>query len=172
MASRDKVKFIQEVPATETMVAARRPFEVRSENRRRFVRIEISSPMTLRKIRDLGGRLWPEGEWHVINGSILNISDGGVLVETDQQLCEGEIVSLHFIMQEVEPLADVLGQVMRADQDEVGFLVGIKFITRQSLADRLTQAELELLPATLTEFQSCIRGALEKYVYTETAPAR
>jgi hypothetical protein len=172
MASRDKVKFIQEVPATDAMVAARRPFEVRSENRRRFVRIEISSPMTLRKIRDTNGRLWPEGEWHVINGSILNISDGGVLVEVDQQLLETELVSLHFIMQDVEPLSDVLGQVMRSDQDDDGFLVGIKFITLQSLSDRLTQAELDLLPKSLTEFQSCIKGALEKYVCTEELSAR
>lgn len=170
MASREKVRFIQEVPAADTMVAARRPFEVRSENRRRFVRIEISSPMTMRKIRDTGGQLWPDGEWHVIHGTILNISDGGVLVDVDQNLQEGDIVSLHFIMQDVEPLADVLGQVMRADQDEAGILVGIKFITIQSLADRLSRAELDLLPETLTEFQACIKGALEKYVYTEETP--
>ena len=171
MASREKVKYIQEVPAAETVLTARRPFEIQNENRRKFVRIEISSPMTLRKIRDTGGRLWPEGEWHVINGTILNISDGGVLVDVDQQLQESEIVSLHFIMQDVEPLADVLGQVMRVDQDEEGCLVGIRFITKQSLADRLSQAELDLLPGTLTEFQTCIKGALEKYVYAEDAPA-
>lgn len=169
MATQDKVNFLHELPAVDSAIVVREPFTVSDDNRRRFVRIEISSPMTMRKLRNAEGRLWPEGEWHIINGTILNISAGGVLVEVDQELNDKDLVSLHFIMQDVEPLSDVLGQVMRADREEDGYLVGIKFVTRKSLLDTISQAELDLLPSTLNEFDCSVRQALKKYISSEQA---
>ena len=169
MAIQEKVNFIHELPADSPAVVVREPFAVSDENRRRFVRIEISSPMTMRKLRNAAGQIWPDGEWHIINGTILNISAGGVLVEVDQQLQETDLVSLHFIMQDVEPLSDVLGQVMRAEREEDGYLIGIKFVTKKALLDTLSQSELDLLPATLNEFGQSVRAALEKYVSPENA---
>lgn len=167
MAIQEKVNFIHELPADNPAMLVREPFEVTDENRRRFVRIDISSPMTMRTLRDAAGQLWPEGEWHIINGTILNISEGGVLVEVDQRLTETDLVSLHFIMQDIEPLSDVLGQVMRVEREEDCFLVGIKFVTKQVLLDTLSQGELDLLPATLNEFNESVRQALEKYIESE-----
>lgn len=169
MATKGKVKFIQEVPTNGTAVAARRPFRVESDNRRRFIRIEIASPVTLNKIRDAGGHFWPEGEWHVINGTILNISAGGLLVELDQQVFEGDVVALHFIMQEIEALNDVLGLVKRVEMDPSGILAGIAFITRDDVTDLLSQGQVDLLPESLDDFEHTVRRVLNRYLFEENA---
>jgi hypothetical protein len=169
MASKEKVKFIQEMTTDTTTVGARRPFKVEQDNRRRFVRIEISSPMTLQKIHESGGKFWPEGEWHVVNGTILNISVGGVLVEIDQQLREGDLVSLHFIMQDVEALNDVLGLVKRVEGDADGMIAGIEFISREQLTDLLSQAQIDMLPDSLDDFDHTVRSVLNKYLYADNS---
>ncbi|MBD3401827.1 hypothetical protein GF420_02945 [candidate division GN15 bacterium] len=171
MAKKANVKFIQEVPTEGRVVAARRPFRVEQDNRRRFVRIEIASPVTINKIRDAAGQFWPEGDWHLINGTILNISAGGLLVEVDQQVYEGDIVSLHFIMQDVEALNDVLGLVKRVDSDQDGLLAGIEFITREQLTDLLSQGEVDMLPSTLDDFDHTVHRVLSRYVFEEQPTA-
>lgn len=171
MATKGKVKFIQEVPTDGSAVAARRPFRVESDNRRRFVRIEIASPVTLNKIRDHEGQFWPQGEWHVINGTILNISAGGILVEIDQQIGEGDVVALHFIMQEVEALNDVLGLVRRVDIDPTGVIAGIAFVTRDEVTDLLSQGQIDMLPETLDDFEHTVRRVLSRYIFEDSAAA-
>lgn len=171
MATKEKVKFIQEVPTDATVIAARRPFRVEEDNRRRFVRIEIASPVTLNKIRDAEGQFWPDGEWHVINGTILNISAGGLLVELDQQVLTGDVVALHFIMQDIEALNDVLGLVKRVEQDAEGIIAGISFVTRNEVTDLMSQGQIDMLPETLDDFEHTVRKVLSKYVFEENRVA-
>ena len=159
-----KVKHVQDVEQGTGEFAARRPFRVERENRRRFVRLEISSPMTMNKIKDTAGSFWPEEEWHTINGTILNVSAGGVLVETDQALLSGDVISMHFTLQDVENIDGVIGLVKRVQQDEASFLTGIEFITRESLSDIFTTAELDLLPDNITDFNACVQQCLNRYV--------
>jgi hypothetical protein len=124
--------------------------------------------MSLKKIRDTVGNYWPEGDWHVINGQILNISAGGVLVELDQAVDEGDIVSMNFTIQDVEGLDNVLGLIKRVDIDPEGTLAGIEFITRERLVDHFTQAEMDLLADGYTNFDDSIRHVLNRYVYATT----
>lgn len=160
----DRVKFIQEVGTeTETMTVAR-PFKLERDERRRYVRLEISSPMQLRKIRDIGGQYWPEGERRIIDGLIYNISANGVLVEVHQPVNEGDVVTMRFTLQDVENIEHVLGLVKRVDDDESGYLVGIEFIGRQDLNDLFTREELSHLPSKLVGFDESIRTVLNKYV--------
>ncbi len=168
MTSRNKEKFVEAVAADTDVIAARAPFKVQKDERRRYVRIDISSPMTLKKIKEANGQFHPEGEWHTINGHILNLSASGVLLDLDQQLKEGDIVALHFVVQDVETLSDILGLVKRADSDGEGVIAGVEFINRDDLSDRLTQGEIDLLPETLNSFDETIRQVLNNYVYRET----
>jgi len=88
-----KTKFVSDVDVNEAEIEVRRPFRLKREKQRRFVRLEISSPMSLKKIKDAFGNFWPAGEGYTIEGVVLNISAGGVLVEVDEPLNEGDIVS-------------------------------------------------------------------------------
>jgi hypothetical protein len=167
MKNRSKVRFVHDVETGAEEYTARKPFKVERENKRRFVRLEIASPMTLNKIKDMAGSFWPEGEWHTIHGVILNVSAGGVLVEADQVLLSGDILSMHFTMQDVEKLDGVIGIVKRVHQDKSVFLTGIEFVTRESLADVFTQAELDLLPEDLKDFNESVQQLLNRYIARE-----
>lgn len=168
MKASKRSKFITEVPTTEVDVIARRPFKVESDNRRRFIRLEIAAPMSLQKIKDSHGNFWPEGEWHLVNGTILNVSAGGVLVELDQSVNEGDIVAMHFTLQGVEELKNILGLVKRADFDGEGVLAGIEFVTHSFLSDRLSRPEIDLLTETCCNFDDSVRQVLTKYVHHES----
>ena len=167
MKAKEKVKFVKDVETGETELSARKPFRVDRENKRRFIRLQISSPMTMKKIKDAVGNFWPEGDWHMINGTILNISAGGVLVDIDQPLLEGDVVCMYFTLQQVECLDNVLGLVKRVDGEDGFFLAGIEFITRDYLRDLFSGGELDMLPNELTNFDDSVREVLNKYVYAE-----
>ena len=163
----NRVKFIQEVETETDTLTVARPFKLEQDERRRYVRLEISSPMELRKIRDVGGQYWPTGERRVIDALILNISANGVLVEANQPVHEGDVVTMRFTLQEVEHVEHVLGLVKRVDSDDTGYLVGIEFITRKDLSDLFTEEELQNLSGKLTGFDESVRHVLNKYVRQE-----
>ncbi|MEW6050502.1 MAG: PilZ domain-containing protein [Candidatus Zixiibacteriota bacterium] len=167
MSQKSKIRFIHDVPTTETDIVVQRPFKLERDEMRRFVRLEITSPMSLNKIRDTAGNFWPQGDRHTIHGHILNISGGGVLVEVDQQLDEGDVVIMRFTLQDVENLDWVLGLVKRSDLDESSYLVGIEFITREALVDLFTRAQMDLLPAHLHDFNEGVRMMLNKYIRSQ-----
>ena len=169
MKSTKSPKFISEVPAEDTDVLVRKPFRVERDDKRRFVRLQISSPMSMKKIKDIGGGFWPEGDWHVIHGYILNISAGGVLVELEQAVSEGDVVSMQFTLQEVEQIDNVLGLVKRVDGVDDCFIAGIEFITRDYLQDHFSGGEIDLLAGEMTNFDESVRGVLNKYVYRATS---
>lgn len=167
MKDTTRVKFVTDVDVNDTEIKVRRPFRLDKENQRQFVRLEISSPMSLNKIKDTFGNFWPAGEGYTIDGDILNISAGGVLVEIDQPLNEGDIVAMRFSLQGAETLDNVLGTIKRTDQDESCYLVGIEFIGRDYLLDKLSEGEMEMLSENLSNFTQTVQDVLKKYIYRE-----
>ena len=166
MTHKGRTKFISEVTSGNDMTIAK-PFKVEREDKRRFIRLEISSPMEMRKIKESGGGFWPHGERHTISGTILNISAGGVLVELEQSVREGDLVSMHFTMQDVASIDNVLGLAKRADVEGGTFVVGIEFISRSRLTDIMSRAEIDLLPENLTTFDERVREVLNQYIHQE-----
>ena len=169
MKTDSKTKHIKDLAAETTVYKARRPFKVSQDEKRRFIRLEISSPMSLKRIKDREGHYWAQGDWQLIEGLILNVSAGGILVDLDQTLEEGDIVSMHFTLQNVEELDNVLGFVKRVDVDTDGCLAGIEFITREHLVDYFSQAEMDLLGSEYTNFDTSVRQVLSRYVCQESA---
>jgi len=175
MKDRKSTRFVSDVDVTDPGVKVRSPFRLERDNQRRFVRLEISSPMSLNKIKDIFGNFWPVSGGYAIDGIILNISPGGVLVEVDEPLNEGDVVSMKFSLsaggqtyrQGVETLDNVLGIVKRTDQEEKCCLVGIEFISKDYLRDKLSQGELEMLSENLSDFTQTVQDVLKKYIYHE-----
>lgn len=167
MSRKDNVKYIKDVAVTEAELKSRKPFDVTTENRRRFIRLEIATPMTLQKIKESGGEFLSEVDWHIINGTVLNISASGVLVDADQMLFEGDVVSMGFTLQGAEQLDSVIGLVKRVDHDDATFLAGIEFVSEEKLKDIFSQGEVDMLPESMTDFNQGICTVLDKYVYRE-----
>jgi len=167
MTDTTKTKFISEVSMQEKEIKVRPPFKLHTDNQRRFVRLEISSPMSLKKVKDVFGNFRQHKEEFTISGTILNISEGGILVELDQPLNEGDIVSMRFTLQGVVTLENVLGTVKRTDQDNTCYLAGIEFVDRNYLLDKLSQAEMEMISENLSDFETTVQDVLKKYIYRE-----
>jgi hypothetical protein len=151
---------------TDSKTKVRRPLKIEEENQRRFVRLEIVSPIELCRIKDIFGNYSATGE-RKMEGTILNLSAGGVLVDLRDPLNEGDVVAMRFTVNGAEPLDSVLGVVKRCDTDEEGHLAGIQFVDREQLADSLSAAELELLAEHFGDFEQTVRRVLENYVYQE-----
>ncbi len=147
-------------------VKVRRPLKIEEENQRRFVRLEIVSPVSLRRIKDIFGNYAAEGDKDM-DGTILNLSAGGVLVDLQEPLNEGDVVGIRFTICGLEPLGGVVGVVRRCDTDEEGHLAGIQFVEREQLADVLSSAEIELLADHFGDFEQTIRRVLDGYLYQE-----
>ncbi|MCM2272956.1 MAG: PilZ domain-containing protein [candidate division Zixibacteria bacterium] len=165
----NRAKLTQEIGTETDTLTIARPFALEQDERRRYIRLEISSPMELRKIRDIGGQYWPTGERRVIDGLILNISANGVLVETSQPINEGDVVTMRFTLQDVEHIEHVLGLAKRVDADSDGYLVGIEFVTREDLGDLFSKEELTQLSGQLIAFDESVRRVLNKYLRKEEA---
>ncbi|MEA1981480.1 MAG: PilZ domain-containing protein [candidate division Zixibacteria bacterium] len=164
MKTEDKTKFISDVDMVEQNVTVKKPFKLQSENRRRFIRLEISSPMSLNRVKDIFSNFWPSGDEIIINGTILNISASGLLIDTDEPLNEGDIVSMHFSLQGVENINKVLGLVKRTDYQDDITIAGIQFVTKNDLQDRLSDGEMEMLDDDFCEFGSSVKYLLNRYI--------
>lgn len=171
MTEKERTRFISDVEVTEDTIQVKKPLKLQCENQRRFVRLTISSPINFQRIKDIFGNFAPAADDYPIDGTILNISEGGVLAELDQPLNEGDIVAMRIIMEQIEPLEGVLGLVKRCDQDEDFHLVGIQFVRRDDLADKLSQSEMELLSEDLSHFDQTVQELLGRYLQSKRTQA-
>jgi hypothetical protein len=159
-----EAKFVTEHELNTKENHLRPPFRVTQDTRRRFVRVEITSPLYLQCIKSADGSFWPEGKGQPIAGSILNISLGGVLVDLTHPVMQGDIVSLRFNLQGEIILENVLGLIKRTEKSEGKYLTGVEFIERSKLDDKLSAAELQMLPDALSGFDDNVRKVLTKYL--------
>jgi len=171
MSRQQRIKFVQEIDTQNDTLVVAKPFKVEKDERRRYVRLEISSPMELQKIKDIGGRFWPRGDHRVITGLILNISASGVLIEVNEPVNEGDVVVMRFTLQDVEELPHVLGLVKRSDFDDETYLIGIEFVSRNDLADSFTELEMSELSPDMADFDETVRTVLNRYIHRERRTA-
>ncbi len=164
MSKDQKVKFVSDVPVADTSLVSEKPFEIRSDEQRRYVRLEISAPTELQRVKDQSGNFWPEGEGADIRGTILNISAGGVLVDLEKPLECRDIVIMSFHLQHEIVVRNVLGRVKRCDADDACYLAGIEFVTREQLSDALSAGELEVLSDDMANFGDSVQRLLSGYV--------
>jgi c-di-GMP-binding flagellar brake protein YcgR len=160
-----RTKIISEVDTGENVIGVKKPFRLSKDKQRRYIRLEISEPMTFDILRDRIDGFKPQADGSEHQGSILNISAGGVLLLTETVLDEGTILVMKMTLQEMETIDKVIGVVKRADRDEDEWLVGIEFISREYLVDHFSAAELELLTEGLDSFDERLKNTLNKYVY-------
>lgn len=164
MSDKTKVKYISDIDIDDSDVLVKKPFKLKKENKRRFVRIEISAPVSIRNLKNDISQITNE-PMYTIDGTIMNISANGVLVEMKETLAEDDFLLMKFTVQDVESIDSVLGLVKRIDIEKGYNLVGIEFLSPKALKDRMSQPEIELLEENISNFNDKIHTTLEKYIY-------
>lgn len=164
MKETGKEKFIHEVEAGNLRLTSAGPFKVQREDKRAFVRLEISAPASIQPLRNDSGELDLKSSLEVIKGVILNLSAGGILVELESPLREGDVVSMRFTLQGDVTLENILGLVKRCEVNKESMIAGIEFLTEERISDLFSAAEIEILTERFTDFNAGLNALLRKYV--------
>ncbi|MGB8657275.1 MAG: PilZ domain-containing protein [Candidatus Zixiibacteriota bacterium] len=100
-------------------------------------------------------------------GQILNLSQGGMLLATDQSVPEGDFVLLTLNLNGVITLEGVLGKIKRAERSEEGdFLMGVEFALKAELEKISSQDQVDSLPVKVMSFGQKVRETIGGYLRT------
>lgn len=160
-----RLKIISEIEAGENVASVRAPFRLYQDRKRRYIRLEISKPISYSILKDRSGGFWPQSDGPLYDGVILNISAGGVLIIGDAPIDEGTILVMKITLQDIEVIDKVVGVVKRSEVDEEVWLIGIEFVSREYLVDYFSAAQFDVISKDIATFDEQLRKALNKYVY-------
>ncbi len=146
----------------------KQPLQLYREKKRRYVRLEIAAPM-IYSVIDLDRPL-SDAHANQLNGTMLNISGGGVLMVTEQQLHEGDYLTISLELAGSDLLTGVAGKVKRVDEDgEGGYLVGIEFCTENELSEVFGQANIG---SVISSFDDRVKRFLLRYIFARKVQDR
>ncbi len=133
---------------------------------RRFVRIEVSSPVSFVPFRlPLAG---PVDVSQVSSGRVLNISGGGLLLESSAWVEPSDYLLLRIGLFENCHLERVVGRVKRMESTGSGeCLLGIEFLTREMLHQLTSELPNGYLPSESGAFDEKLRELLSKQIFAK-----
>lgn len=146
----------------------KQPLQLFREKKRRYVRLEIAAPV-IYSILDLDRPL-SDAHTNQLNGTMLNISGGGVLMVTDQPLTEGAYLTLSLELAGADLLTGIAGKVKRVDEDgEGGYLVGVEFCPETELSQVFGQANIG---SVISSFDDRVKRFLLRYIFARKVQDR
>ncbi|MCK4427584.1 MAG: PilZ domain-containing protein [candidate division Zixibacteria bacterium] len=141
------------------------PFPIRSSQGRKYVRIEITSPVDFRLLISKRGRIRLSKD--KCSGKIMNLSCGGILLESGEALPEGTFVLLSLNLNGVVVLEGVLGKIKRVEPTEDGeYLVGVEFCLGEELERFASKEQIEKLPVKVGSFNHKLKEIISGYIRT------
>ena len=146
-------------------LSEKKPFPIRSSQGRKYVRIEITSPVDFRLLIPKRGRI--RLSKNQSSGKILDLSCGGILLESGQAIPEGTFLLLSLNLNGIVILEGVLGKTKRVETTEEGkYLVGVEFCLREELENFVSKERIEKLPVKVASFNHKLREIILSYVNT------
>jgi len=144
----------------EQVVAKEQP------QRRRWVRLEIFSPVMLHQlIADEAGQS-VKRSGHEKSAMILNISGGGVLLSTFDALNENDFLLMKFEIKGFDALADVLGKIKRIENCPDGEnLVGVEFLTPGNFDEGWLSDQLKSMIEDPLGFSERLHCLVSRFVF-------
>jgi c-di-GMP-binding flagellar brake protein YcgR len=139
--------------------------------RRQFVRLDISGDLDFRVLES------PEGNQGSISqkfrGSLLNISAGGVLFETETRIEADSLLILDFTLKGHYQLNNILAVVKRveASGDRI-FIIGSEFISSENRARYGLQTLADFLPSGTGTFDENIQKLIVQFIYKQQVELR
>jgi len=135
------------------------------QQKRRFVRLEIFSPVAFTSIvteNDGRVRLRPEKK----AGVLLNLSGGGALISSQDSATSDELVLMKFDVKGFDALTNVLGRVKRVEDCADGErLIGVEFLDPSQLDDPVLSAGLSKLTENPKDFTEGLSRLISRYVF-------
>ena len=159
--------FVDDVGSIEV----KREGETRREQRRKYVRLNISESINFRILEspendDVG--LSPE-----FQGLLLNISAGGFLFETEKKVPSDSLLIIKFKLKYHYSLENILAIVKRSEQTGDGlFLVGSEFITKANKGDFGLERLDEYLPPGTGTFDENLQRLIVQFIYNQQVEMR
>lgn len=146
----------------------KQPLRLYREKRRRYVRLEIAAPVTYTTL-DLDRPL-EDAHTNQQQGTILNISGGGVLLAGNSAVIEGDYLTMNLELTGCDLLTGVAGKVKRVDEDgEGGYLVGIEFCSEAELNEVFGSANIG---SVISTFDNKVRRFLLRYIFARKVNER
>jgi c-di-GMP-binding flagellar brake protein YcgR len=145
----------------------KKPFKIYQHKRRKYVRLEVNSPLKFKVFMPSKTDLHLDDKLSC-EGTVLNISGGGVLMETDFRVNEDDFLVMEFSLVDADALTGIIGKVKRVEQDETGkILVGIEFMTPEQLEAELPSEVIDQIGVEIFSFDDQLRKMLMKYVFSQ-----
>ena len=163
-ASRDNIHILQAVS------------DVRRQQRRRFVRIDIDGKLTFRCLET--GSSGDKSVSLEKSGDLINISAGGILMATTENLQPDQIVLLNFSLKHNQRLENILGITKRFEKSQNSqtgkneILAGIEFLTKEKFEEKFSLDINEYLPSNVNYFDEALQQAIVRYVYKQQVDSR
>jgi hypothetical protein len=150
-------------PETETL--AEIPFPVRTSRGRKYVRVELSSPVAFRFLSCSRGELRVADEEG--SGEILNLSEGGMLLLTDSPVQEHDFALMTLNLNKMAILDGVLAKIKRVEASGEGdYLVGLEFASRGELEKLSSPEQVKNLPVKVESFDRKMRETIARFLRT------
>lgn len=141
------------------------PFPVGTSQGRKFVRITVTSPVDFRPVLLEEGRIWLSKDR--CSGKILDLSCGGILMESPQAIPEGTFLLLSLNLNGLVILKGVLGKAKRVEPTEDGrYLAGVEFCLREELENFASREQIEKLPVKVASFNHKLKEVISSHVST------
>lgn len=142
------------------------PFPIRSSQGRKYVRVEVNSPVDFRLLLLKRGRINLSKDR--CPGKILNLSCGGMLLETGKAIPDGAFLLLRLDLNGLVILEGVLGKIKRVEPTEDGvYLVGVEFCSKEELEKLTSKEKIQKLPVKVASFNQKLEEVIWGYIRTE-----
>jgi hypothetical protein len=141
------------------------PFRVETSDGRKYIRLELSSPVKFHVLTCSGGKLKFSKERNT--AEVLNLSEGGMLLATDCLVPAKGFLVATLNLNDLVVLDGVLGKIKRVEPSGDGdFLVGLQFAAEEELEKLVSSEEIRRLPVPVTNFKHKIRQIISSYLRT------
>ena len=152
-------------------VEIKRETQTSRDQRRKYVRLDISEEINFRIIEapdDNNAEMSPD-----FDGSLLNVSAGGFLFETDKKLGSNSLLIVNFDLKEHQKLENILAVVKRVENAEgERSLIGAEFITRENRSEYGLEKLDEYLPHGSGTFDENLQKLIVRYIYKQQVKLR
>ncbi len=134
--------------------------------RRRYVRLDITSPIDFKLIVPENDKGENAG-FIPFSGEVLNVSAGGVLIESKEAMPEDSYVVMEFELNGSDRISGVVGRIKRCDSEtEDCHFVGVEFCTSEDVEQNCPPECQKLLNDECCSFDDKIRRLINRYVFS------
>lgn len=159
-----KRRLVREKKTKKNLV--QKPFTVYQHKRRKYIRLDVSSPIKFKIFNppDLDLDLHDK---YTSLGLVMNISGGGVLMETDYKVHENDYLVMEISLMDADSLTGIIGKVKRVDdEDNERPLIGVEFMTPEQLQEEMPAEIIDSIGEEIFSFDEQLRKMLLKYVFS------